>query len=142
MSQEQTQSKSNWFSELIGQVEAMDPSTFPPRGSVENGDTKIGELRDPFVKRLHALWQYYAEEAALLKVRLLRREDDEQLFAEWNRAHTYEDALREMFWLGVRQECNIWNAKAIGVRKSWIVVETDPKQTVARQIMRGLLGGE
>lgn len=133
---------STWLKFL--QIELQDITSdkfLEPGADYGEGDKKVGVMDDG-LKRLWTLWQSYKKVAAkcAFDIRYEPGANIEELSAREYEFQTKSEVLREIFWIAVKDKFGLWHALSIGVRKGFIIVESE-KHEGPDDFLRRLFGG-
>lgn len=100
-----------------------------PVNKIDVKDHLVGELSIG-LRKLYTL-MLLTEESAMKKMVEVRFssksiDDDPQMLGSYKELQYKGEALRNLFWIGVNAEHNLWQYESIGVRRDWSVVWSDP----------------
>ncbi|MBI2039380.1 MAG: hypothetical protein HYT22_03860 [Candidatus Niyogibacteria bacterium] len=120
---------STWLESIQAELEEITIENFAePNLEVESGDHIVGIAGDD-LRKLHALRRRYGDFAIAAKIRCATSSGPEHDEAEkeFGRFFTQGEAVNSIFWVSCRAAFpEIWDKEAIGIRKGWQVVWSDP----------------
>ena len=110
-----------------------------PDTEVNIHDHIVGELSND-LRKLYTMWKKTTEVAARTKVDLLfsNSKHKEELDRRFSELSSKSEALREIFWIGVHDEHDLWSKDSVGVRRGWKVVWSDSS---SGPNLRDIIGG-
>ena len=97
-----------------------------PDANLRRSDKKIAVMDDD-LKRLWTLWQFYEKVAAkcAFDIKYEPGVNVEELSVRGMEFQTKAQVLREIFWIAVKDKFGLWYVPSIGVRKGFVIVETE-----------------
>lgn len=99
-------------------------------------DEVVGELTDD-MKQLLGVAAYFNEKAMSVTKTLPPKataDDETRALAKINLLTDKEDLVMSIFWNSVREAFDLWNVKAMAIRKGWRVVKTKQKADAMDEI--------
>ncbi|MGD0576527.1 MAG: hypothetical protein ABSA74_00420 [Candidatus Staskawiczbacteria bacterium] len=127
-----------WLDVLRDELAKLDPASFAePRGGVEDGETVVGVVGEEF-RRIHELATNYERMAAEKAIQGRYARDDESREFNGELACKFakkSNMLYEIFWISVKDELDLWDKPALGVRKGWNIVWFSPPRRPHLEIL-------
>ena len=113
---------STWLKLLPLELQELDKLSEPDT-QIKPGDHEVGVMSDD-LKKLYSLYRSVdrASDQAKLDYRHSLEEERAQLVGRAAELDKKAEVLRELFWIGVNDEFNLWSKRATGIRKGWKVV--------------------
>lgn len=132
-----------FLKEILQELEQLNPTNYiEPDAEIKPNDHRVGEATEE-LKQIYSL--------SLLCTRAAIEEAAEAQFGGFNthakkeklvravRFRTKAEILREIFWLILRDQFNLWDKDSVGIRKDWVVVWSEPDPT-PEDFLRRLFG--
>lgn len=114
------------FSDLSEAVLAGNLEINPPIEDPTEHDEILGRVNSPFTRKLYAYTQFYARKndqqklaAKYAKDTKSRNEAEESV----ERLDQQRDAIKELMWMAIRAELNLWDGVSIAIRSEWRIVK-------------------
>lgn len=106
---------------------------------VKKDDNIVGTASDD-LKRLYTLWQQKERMKDELKIKQQYEKisDREKYATEASQLGSKADAIRDLFWIGVNDEFNLWDKANVGIRKDYIVIYSDKKARTLGDLLGGM----
>lgn len=109
-----------------------------PDMQVEKGDHIVGDMSDD-LKKLYTLWRQFSYRASELTLQLEYGRQNVGK-AEVNEIKTKAEVLRDLFWIAVSDEFELWDRNRTGVRKGFKVVWSEEQRPDMPPFLRQILG--
>lgn len=106
-----------------------------PRQEKVGGDHIVGVISDD-LKKLWTLCQQYAESSAKAEAELRFGGAGEEFLGKVNELSEKAKALRDIFFIALCDEFELWDKKSTGVRKGFEVVWTEEDDSLPPFIRR------
>lgn len=117
---------STWLDEIRMEIENMDPASIiePPAEVNREHDHIVCEAEDS-LRKLYTLTMQLEKEANMMLVNARFSGNIANMLEAAENAQRLMrkvDALREIFWISLKDSYDLWDKPTVGVRKGWKVV--------------------
>jgi hypothetical protein len=119
---------------ILGQIESLDLKMGEPPTKLRRSDRELAVIKDDFLKKLFLLGMLERREESRTRSDAGYESDDDSQLELTRRTAEHEslaDALMALFWHLVRAQYELWEVGSIGVRKGWVVVQSECENPLA-----------
>lgn len=125
------------------ELSSLDQSDFyEPDAELESDDHIAGDMSEDAVRLFTLMRQttkFLAEKVMEIKFGRLSSDESNLLKTQVEELHSKSDFIKELFWIEIRSEYNLWDKGGLGVRVGRKVVWFESKtQTTLGDLLRGL----
>lgn len=132
-----------WLETIQKELETMDPkSMLEPNADVELNEHIVGQADDS-LRRLYALFLRFAKTAkeSAVAAEFVNESERQEHYLEQAGIHTARaSALREIFWISLKDAFDLWQKPNVGIRRGWKVVWFESKRSPIVGLLGGFLG--
>lgn len=131
------------FLELLEiELKSLDQRDFyEPDAELEPEDHVVGDMSEDAVRLFTLMLQTtksLAEKIIEMKFERLSSDESKQLRIQLEELRDKSDFIKELFWIEIKSEHNLWDKSGLGVRVGRKVVWFEKAQTTLGDLLRGL----
>jgi hypothetical protein len=129
------------MTDLLEQIESIDPELYPPIKEPCSCAKKIGVIEDLWLRRVWCVFQSFKREVQETKIAMEYEKDSgrqEELSDAFFKAVYQNDLYKRLFWHLVREQYSLWRPESLSICKGWIIYDNSEHHDVP-SILRKLM---